>query len=62
MKLISNLLESINGIQYWYIAGLLIFVIMFVVFVIRTLKRPASEMEEIKNAILEDDTDDTLKP
>lgn len=58
MKLISNLLETIEGIQYWYIAGLLIFFIMFIIFVVRTLRKPAKEMEDIKNAILEDDTTD----
>ena len=61
MKIISNLLETIEGIQNWYIAGLLIFVIMFVIFVVRTLRRPAQEMEEIKNAILDDDTGETIK-
>jgi hypothetical protein len=57
MKIISNFLENINGIQNWYIAGLLIFFALFIVFVIQTLMRPRKEMEEIKNAILEDDND-----
>lgn len=61
MKLISNLLETIDGIQNWYIAGLLIFFIMFVIFMIRILMRPRSEMEEIKNSILDDDTSDSIK-
>lgn len=61
MKLISNLLETIDGIQYWYIAGLLIFFIMFIIFMIRILMKPRREMEEIKNSILDDDTSDRIK-
>lgn len=61
MKIISNLLESIEGIQNWYIAGLLIFFIMFIIFVVRTLLRPRSEMDEIKNRVLDDDTDEKIK-
>ena len=61
MKIISNLLESIEGIQNWYIAGLLIFFIMFIIFVVRTLLRPRSEMDEIKNRVLDDDKDEIIK-
>jgi len=61
MKIISNLLESIEGIQNWYIAGLLIFFIMFIIFVVRTLLRPRSEMDEIKNRVLDDDKDEKIK-
>lgn len=61
MKLISNLLETIDGIQNWYIAGLLIFFIMFIIFMIRILMKPRKEMEEIKNSILDDDTSDRIK-
>jgi cbb3-type cytochrome oxidase subunit 3 len=58
MKLISSLLESIEGIENWYIAGLLIFFLMFIIFVVRTLRKPRKEMEDIKNSILEDDDND----
>lgn len=61
MKIISNLLETIEGIQYWYIAGLLIFFVMFIIFMIRILRKPRKEMEDIKNSILEDDTDINIK-
>ncbi len=54
MKIVSNLLENIDGIEIWYIAGLLIFFTMFLLFVVRTLIRPRKEMEEIKNALLDD--------
>jgi cbb3-type cytochrome oxidase subunit 3 len=54
MKIVSNLLETIEGIGTWYVIGLLIFFGMFIIFLVRTLRRPRAEMEEIKNAILDD--------
>ena len=59
MKIVSNLLENIEGIQIYYIVGLLIFVILFIVITIRTLRMPKNEVEKIKNSILtENETDD----
>jgi preprotein translocase subunit YajC len=54
MKIVSDLLQSIDGIEVWYIISLLIFFFMFLLFVIRILKKPRKEMEEIKNSILND--------
>ena len=54
MKLVSNLLENIAGIQIFYVVGLLIFFVLFLVIVVRTLRRPAKEMNEIKDSILTD--------
>ena len=54
MKIVSSLLETIEGIGTWYVIGLLIFFGMFIIFLVRVLRRPLAEMEEIKNAILED--------
>ncbi|MCG6186585.1 MULTISPECIES: cbb3-type cytochrome c oxidase subunit 3 [Maribellus] len=56
MKIVSNLLENIEGIRIYYIIGLLIFVILFIVIFIRTMKRSNTEMEDIKNSILHDNT------
>ena len=56
MKIISTVLEDIEGIQIYYIIGLLIFVSFFITVLIRTyILTPDSEVEEIKNSILEDD-------
>ena len=52
MKLVSNLLESIEGIHIFYIAGLLIFLSLFIIILIRTLRRPDKEINEIKGSIL----------
>lgn len=54
MKIVSNLLENIEGIQIYYIIGLLIFFILFIVIFIRTMRRSNQEMEDIKNSILID--------
>jgi hypothetical protein len=54
MKIVSNLLENIEGIQIYYIVGLLIFVTLFIVITIRTIKMPKKEVEKIKNSILND--------
>ncbi len=61
MKIVSNMLENIEGIQIYYIIGLLIFFILFVVILIRTMKMPNKEMDEIKNSILDDNnSEETL--
>ncbi|WP_303921954.1 hypothetical protein [Draconibacterium sediminis] len=54
MKIVSNLLTSIEGIQIFYIVGLLIFVLLFIVIFIRTMRIPNQQMEDIKNSILTD--------
>lgn len=61
MKIVSNLLENIEGIQIYYVIGLLIFFTLFVIIFIRTMRRPNQEMEDIKNSILQDsETDDVF--
>ena len=55
MKLVGSLLESIEGIQIFYIVGLLLFFGLFIVILIRTLRRPKEEMNDIKESILVDD-------
>ena len=60
MKIVSNVLENIEGIQVFYIAGLLIFFILFVFIFVRTMRRPAKEMKEIKESILNDNDSEEL--
>ena len=63
MKIVSNLLEQIEGIQIYYIIGLLIFVTLFVVIFIRTMRKPDKEMDEIKNSILiENGSEELIEP
>jgi len=54
MKIVSNLLENIEGIQIYYIVGLLIFVTLFIVITVRTIRMPKTEVDKIKNSILND--------
>jgi preprotein translocase subunit YajC len=60
MKIVSNMLENIAGIQIFYVIGLLIFFVLFVVILIRTMRRPAKEMNEIKESILTDNDSEEL--
>ena len=60
MKIVSNMLENIAGIQIFYVIGLLIFFGLFVVILIRTMRRPAKEMNEIKESILTDNDSEEL--
>ena len=59
MKMISNILENIEGIRIYYIVGLLLFLGFFIVILIRTLRMPAKEAEKIKNSILNDNESTT---
>jgi hypothetical protein len=60
MKIVSNLLQDIEGIQIYYIIGLLLFFGLFIVILVRTMRMPDKEMEDIKNSILTDnDSDET---
>ncbi|PID91281.1 MAG: hypothetical protein CSA96_09220 [Bacteroidetes bacterium] len=58
MKLVTEILEGIPGIYIFYIIGLLIFIGLFIVIFIRTMRRPSAEMEEIKQSILSDSDPD----
>jgi preprotein translocase subunit YajC len=60
MKIVSNLLENIEGIQIYYIIGLLIFVVLFIVIFIRTMRMPNKDMEKIKNSILADNESEDI--
>jgi len=55
MKIVSNVLQNIDGIQIYYIVGLLIFVALFVYIFIRTyFLTPRTELTSIKKSIFED--------
>ena len=60
MKIVSNFLENIEGIHVYYIAGLLIFLFLFIVIVVRTVRRPSREMKEIKESILMDNDSEEI--
>jgi preprotein translocase subunit SecY len=53
MKFVSNILENVENIQSFYNIGLIIFIVLFAVILIRTLRMPKKEADEIKNSILD---------
>jgi preprotein translocase subunit YajC len=60
MKIVSNLLQDIEGIQIYYIIGLLLFFGLFIVILVRTMRMPNKEMEEIKSSILKDNDSEEI--
>lgn len=60
MKIISNFLKEINGIEYYYIAGLLIFMTLFVIIFVKTYRTSNSKMDELKNIVF-DEKDNEIK-
>jgi len=59
--MVSSILEGMVGIHIFYVIGLLLFLILFIVIVVRTMRRPAAEMNEIKESILIDNDPDESK-
>lgn len=60
MKLVSNVLENMTGIHIFYVIGLLIFITLFIIIFVRTMRRPAAEMNEYKDMIFNDnDSEET---
>jgi hypothetical protein len=55
MKFVSFVLGDVEGIQIYYIIGLLIFIAFFLTVLYRTFKMPEAEAESIKNGILEEE-------
>ena len=61
MKFVGEVLGSIGGIQNFYIAGLLIFIAMFIIIVYRTIKIPKKDLINYKTSIFEKDEVDFNK-
>jgi len=55
MGFVGDVLNGVEGIQYFYIVGLLIFMILFIVVVYRTVKIPRKDLMKFKTSILEND-------
>ena len=55
MGFVGDVLNGVEGIQYFYIVGLLIFMILFIVVVYRTIKIPRKDLMKFKTSILEND-------
>ncbi len=57
MNFVSDVLKDVNGIQWYYIIGIAIFISLFIVVLYRTIKTPKKDLVQYKNAILEDDNE-----
>lgn len=55
MGYVSEVLKGVNGIQWYYIIGIAIFIILFIIIVYKTLRTPKSEINKYKHSILDDD-------
>ena len=55
MGFVSEVLKDVNGIQWYYIFGISIFIILFVIIVYKTIRTPKSDLVKYKNSILQDD-------
>jgi hypothetical protein len=55
MGFIREIYNDNTGIQYFYIIGLLIFIILLAVVVYRTLKIPRRDLIKYKTSILDND-------
>lgn len=62
MGFVSEVLKDVNGIQWYYIVGIFIFITLFIIVLYKTIKTPKSDLLKYKNAILEDEnTTQTLQ-
>jgi len=55
MKIVSSVLETVEGIQTYYIVGLLIFVILFVIILFRTFRMSKNETTFKKESIFDEE-------
>jgi hypothetical protein len=55
MGFVSELLSKENGIEWYYIIGLFIFLTLFIVMIYRVIKMPKSDIKKIKESILKND-------
>jgi len=55
MGFVSDILSNENGIQWYYIIGLFIFISLFILMIYRVVKIPKSDLKHYKESILKND-------
>lgn len=55
MEFAGSVLHKVDGVEWYYIIGLLIFIVLFIVMIYRTIKMPKSTLLDIKQSIFEND-------
>jgi hypothetical protein len=53
MGFVSETLSGVNGIQWYYIVGIIVFVGLFIGVVIHTYKIPKNDLDKFKSSIFE---------
>ncbi|MCK5821822.1 MAG: hypothetical protein KAH17_08045 [Bacteroidales bacterium] len=53
MGFVGDVLNKINGIEIYYIAGILIFIVSFIVLIYKTVNIPKSDLQKYKSSILD---------
>jgi len=61
MSFVSEVLNKENGIQWYYIIGLLIFLTLFIIMIYRVIKIPKSKLRRYKESILNSDNPEEKK-
>lgn len=59
MGFVGELMDGVKGIHIYYIIGLFIFLTLFVVVLVRTIRMSKTELVDIKTGIL-DNTGDAI--
>jgi len=55
MGFVGKVMDSVNGTEWFYIVGIIIFIALFIAIVYRTVRIPKSTLEDYKSAILDQD-------
>ncbi|TFH39711.1 MAG: hypothetical protein E4G95_00335 [Bacteroidia bacterium] len=55
MEFVENVLGGNEGIEWYYVVGLLLFISLFIIILYRTFRMPKGEVIEIKESILDND-------
>lgn len=53
MGFVGKVLANMEGVQNYYIVGMFIFIVLFVIIVVRTLRMPKKDLIQIKTSIFE---------
>lgn len=53
MGFVGDVLNKVNGIEIYYIAGILIFIVGFIVLIYKTFKIPKTDLLKYKTSILD---------
>jgi high-affinity Fe2+/Pb2+ permease len=61
MGFVGEVLNGVKGIQYFYIVGLLIFMVLFFVMIYRTVKIPKKDLVNFKTSILDNQEFDSTE-